>query len=77
MANDELINELYELAYNLWWSYNPEAQELFENLSPMTWKLSNHNPIQTLKSISKDELKARLSNPNLLSKAKKVLDEFK
>ncbi len=74
---DEVINSLYELAYNLWWSYNPQAQEIFEMLSPMLWKLTNHNAVQTLKSISKFELKARLSNPDFLSKVENVLSEFK
>ncbi|CUS97934.1 alpha-glucan family phosphorylase [Candidatus Kryptobacter tengchongensis] len=77
MTTDQLINELHELAYNLWWTYNPEAQEIFENLSPMIWKISNHNAVQTLKSISKNELKARLSNPEFSSKVKKILEEFK
>lgn len=74
---DEVINSLYELAYNLWWTYNPKAQEIFEMLSPMLWKLTNHNAVQTLKSISKFELKARLSNPDFLSKVENVLNEFK
>ncbi len=76
LTKDELINNLYELAYNLWWTYNPSAQEIFETLSPTLWKLSNHNPILVLKSISKDELKARLSNPNLTKKIENVLNEF-
>lgn len=74
---DDVINSLYELAYNLWWTYNPKAQEIFEMLSPMLWKLTNHNAVQTLKSISKFELKARLSNPDFLSKVENVLNEFK
>lgn len=74
---DEVINSLYELAYNLWWTYNPKAQEIFEMLSPMLWKLTNHNAVQTLKSISKFELKARLSNPDFLSKVENVVNEFK
>lgn len=77
MTTDQLINELYELAYNLWWTYNPEAKEIFENFSPMIWKTSNHNAVQTLKSLSRNELKARLSNPELASKAEKMLKEFK
>ena len=74
---DEVIKALYELAYNLWWAYNPEAQEIFESLSPMLWKLTNHNAVQTLKSISNFELKARLSNPDFLSKVENVLAEFR
>jgi starch phosphorylase len=74
---EEAINSLYELAYNLWWTYNPEAQEIFETLSPMMWKISNQNALQTLKSISKLELMARLSNKDFLEKIEKVAEKFK
>jgi len=76
LTKDELIHALLKLSYNLWWTYNPKAQEIFETLSPTLWKLSNHNPIAILKSISKNELKARLSNPDFLSKVENILNEF-
>jgi len=28
------ISRLYELAYNLWWSWHPEARALYEKLDP-------------------------------------------
>lgn len=76
LTKEKLINALKELSYNLWWTYNYKAQEIFETLSPTLWKLSNHNPIAILKSISKEEIKARLSNPNLSKKIEDILTEF-
>src|SRR5438270_7413647 len=29
------INRLYELAYNLWWSWHPEARTLYSTLDPV------------------------------------------
>ncbi len=28
------ISRLYELAYNLWWSWHPEARALYSTLDP-------------------------------------------
>ena len=40
--------KLNELAGNLWWSWNPAAQALFEQLNPAAYKDSLRNPVATL-----------------------------
>ncbi len=67
---------LHTLSQNLWWTWNPEAQEIFRSLSPMVWKSSNHNAIAVLREISEDELLARLYDSDFLKKVKSVLEEF-
>ncbi|MEK7671697.1 MAG: DUF3417 domain-containing protein, partial [Bacteroidota bacterium] len=42
---ETLASGLHELAYNLWWSWNPSAQQIFQELSPFFWEHSNHNPV--------------------------------
>ena len=42
--------KLSEIAGNLWWSWNPEAQELFNQLNPKAFVASNRNPVETLQS---------------------------
>jgi starch phosphorylase len=39
---------LREVAYNLWWSWNPEAQHLFEQINPSQWKRFRSNPVRAL-----------------------------
>lgn len=39
---------LREMAYNLWWSWNPEAGSLFEQLNPSSWKRFRSNPVKAL-----------------------------
>jgi starch phosphorylase len=39
---------LKELAYNLWWAWNPEAIELFLRLDRDAWEESGHNPVRML-----------------------------
>lgn len=53
------INALKELSRNLWWSWDTEAKQVFESLSPLLWQRNNHNPVALLQNISDDELVAR------------------
>lgn len=50
------ISRLQELAYNLWWSWNPDARALFRHLDMTLWRNTQHNPVQMLKEISPERL---------------------
>ena len=73
---DILVGELRTLAYNLWWSWNPTAQQLFHELSPFFWEHSNHNPVEVVNWISGQELKGRLQNPEYFDKVSAVCKSF-
>ena len=45
------ISRLYELAYNLWWSWHPEARALYEKLDPELWEEAGHNPVRFLSEV--------------------------
>ena len=47
----EQLAGLPELAYNLWWSWNPQARMLFKKLDRVAWKESGHNPVRMLKEL--------------------------
>ena len=53
------ITSLKELSKNLWWSWDTETKQIFEELSPLLWERNNHNPVELLQHISNDELTAR------------------
>jgi starch phosphorylase len=42
------LARLPELAYNLLWTWRPEAQRLFEQLDPELWKSTERNPVRLL-----------------------------
>ncbi|MEW6511701.1 MAG: alpha-glucan family phosphorylase [Bacteroidota bacterium] len=71
------VEGLHSLAYNLWWSWNPAAQQIFHELSPFTWEESNHNPVEVLQWVSGHELRARLQNAALFSRVQTVLKQFR
>ena len=41
------FDRLRDVVYNLWWSWSPEAHELFDRLAPATWR-HYRNPIDVL-----------------------------
>jgi starch phosphorylase len=56
------INRLGELAYNLWWSWNPDAQRLFSRIDRELWEHINHNPVHFLKHVERPKLNAVTNN---------------
>lgn len=59
----ERIGRLEELANNLWWSWHPQARELFRTLHYPLWRLSGHNPVKQLAEISPEKLAAAANDP--------------
>jgi starch phosphorylase len=43
------LSRLGELAYNLWWTWQPEAARLFGRLDYDLWERLGHNPIRFLR----------------------------
>jgi starch phosphorylase len=50
------IGRLRELAYDLWWSWNYHAREVFRNLDYPLWRLTAHNPVHMLRIIGPERL---------------------
>lgn len=74
---DRLAGELRDLATNLWWSWNPDAQQIFRELSPFFWEHGNHNPVDVLQWVSGPELRARLQNPAFHRRVSDVCKRFR
>jgi starch phosphorylase len=73
---DKLIVSLRRLAYNLWWSWNPDAQQIFHELSPFFWEHGNHNPVEVMNWISGAELRAKLQSQEFFEKVESVCTHF-
>lgn len=52
------IERLGELAYNLWWTWNPDVQRLYKRIDSDLWEKTTHNPILFLRSVSRAKLNA-------------------
>src|SRR5215210_4799106 len=72
----EMVLGLNRLARNLWWTWNQEAQEVFQELSPRGWQNLYHNAVAILHEVSENELRTRLQDPEFSAKARRVLQQF-
>ncbi len=50
------IARLKELAYNLYWTWHPEIQALFQEINPRVWEDSGHNPVRVLQECAQRDL---------------------
>jgi starch phosphorylase len=48
------LRRLNELAYNLWWTWYPEAEQLFDRLDPEGWWRLERNPVALLQGLDPD-----------------------
>ena len=72
----ERIGRLEELANNLWWSWHPQARDLFRALDYPLWRLGGHNPVKQLHEISPDKLEAAATDPAFLKLYDSVMSTF-
>jgi starch phosphorylase len=70
------IARLSELAYNLWWSWNPAAQDLFKGVDPHLWAEVNHNPVKFLRLVSQRKLDAAAADPAYVARYQAVMAAF-
>jgi starch phosphorylase len=73
---DELVAGLNKLSRNLWWSWDQEAQDLFQELSPRGWQNLFHNAVAVLREVSQYELRVHLQEADLERRVRAVLHDF-
>lgn len=70
------IGRLHELAENLWWSWHPQARDLFRALDYPLWRSSGHNPVRQLVSVAPERLLAASDDPSFLRLYDSAMSEF-
>ncbi|MFA8299513.1 MAG: alpha-glucan family phosphorylase [Hyphomicrobiales bacterium] len=58
------LKALMDMSNNLWWSWNTEAEELFEMIDPSLWIKSQRNPKKMLESLNYEQL-SHLANDDI------------
>ncbi len=72
----ERIQRLRELAYNLWWTWNPSAQRLYATISPELWQSSEHNAVRVLLEVDPARLAALATDGDFLARYDAVCVDF-
>ncbi|MEF2277663.1 alpha-glucan family phosphorylase [Deinococcus sp. YIM 134068] len=70
------IGRLSELAYNLYWSWTPHAQALYQELDAEAWETYQHNPVRTLLEVSQERLTRAAANADYVARYERVMAEF-
>jgi starch phosphorylase len=70
------IERLSELAYNLWWTWQPEAARLFGRLDYDLWARLGHNPIRLLLEMRPARLKIVTRDQAYLALYDRVFAEY-
>ena len=70
------IERLGELAYNLWWTWHPNAQRLFSYIDRDLWERLGHNPVQFLHQVPRAALNAAAANRYYLELYERILGAF-
>jgi starch phosphorylase len=70
------ISRLYELAYNLWWSWHPEALDLYRSLDSALWDTAGHSPVRFLSEVKPALLEAAAGDSAYLGRYDSVLRDF-
>jgi glycogen phosphorylase len=70
------ISRLGELSYNLWWTWNPYAQRLFNRIDNALWERVNHNPFRFLRQLERPVLNEAAQNSAYLEIYDRVFADF-
>jgi glycogen phosphorylase len=72
----ERLSALREVAYNLWWTWNPSATDLFRWIDPDLWEKTLHNPVLLLGMADQKRLEELAEDGVYLSRLKDVAREL-
>ncbi|WP_129124834.1 alpha-glucan family phosphorylase [Geomonas oryzae] len=61
------LTGLQRIAYNLWWTWEPEAIGLFKRLDPELWRTTRHNPLEMLGSLQQATYESLMLDEGFMS----------
>mgnify|MGYP000024875611 CR=1 FL=1 len=70
------LERLRDLAYNLWWTWNHEAIDLFRRLDRDLWESTGHNPVLMLGTIRQERLEQLAEDDGFMAHLERVWREF-
>jgi glycogen phosphorylase len=70
------VAPLLEIANNLWWSWNPDAVELFRRLDRKLWDAVHHNPVKMLGTIEQEKLAKASMDDGYLAHLARVYESY-
>ncbi len=72
----EKFKRLNDIAYNLWWSWNPEAIDLYREIDLDLWEKTGKNPVRFLQEVSQKKLQIKLDDGEYMKRLDHVVESF-
>ncbi|HEX4826401.1 MAG TPA: alpha-glucan family phosphorylase [Candidatus Polarisedimenticolaceae bacterium] len=69
------VARLYDLAYNLWWTWSPKAHLLFSAIDPARW-IRTRNPVELLLGVEPHLWDSLVQNESFMANYHTVIGEF-
>ncbi len=73
----ERLSDLLMIAYDLWWSWNPQAIQLFRRMDSDLWEHSGHNPVAMLGAMQQERLDELQNDDGFLAQLDRVGHQLK
>jgi starch phosphorylase len=73
----EALQPLYEISYNMWSTWDKEAERLFRRINPELFRSVKHNPVEFLHRLSQEDTKRLSEDSGFLYELEKVYDKYK
>ena len=70
------LEPLEKIAKNIWWVWNDDAQNLFQELDSNLWHKSDNNPVVLLENLSYARIEEIVADKALMTKVKAVCDSI-
>ena len=73
---EQLEQRMLELAHNLWWTWHPEALEVWRGIDPELWRKCRHSPISFIKNLGKKRIDSLCTDLELCIKINKKFSDL-
>lgn len=70
------LEPLREMAFNLWWTWEPQARRLFRFLDVEVWEQTNHNPVRMLQLVRQARLEEVARDEHFLQDLEQIHARF-
>jgi len=69
------VERLYDLAYNLWWSWTPRARQLFSSIKVDSWA-RYRNPVDLLLNVDRHHWEQLISSDAFMGSYSRLMQDF-
>lgn len=72
----ERLGKLKDIAYNLWWSWNSEAIDLYREIDLALWERLGKNPVRFIQEVSQKKLEQKLKDQEYMKRYDEIAARF-